>query len=282
MVLHELAHGLGFMGSTWVEPATAPAPTDPARPLGRLVSDADGRLVDAASGTADLADRLQGDALRWTGAWGTRANGGKAPSLYAPPVFEPGSSLSHLDEATYPQGSSDSLMTPMLANREVVREPGSLARGLLRDLGWRVTPERAERGAWSPKAGAADVAERRADGSVDLRTWTSAGLSRRHPARRAGEGRAGGRAPHLRRARGLRPRHRRRPVDPPAPHRPVLDVLDVAGRPAVERPRGVAPVGRRAARVRPGYRRRGLDPPQRLGRLGLGLVDRPGRRPRRG
>ena len=179
VVLHELAHGLAFMGSMWVEPGedvgTYSTPHDR---WDEFVSDAGGPLLQAPSGTAALADRLQGGALRWTGAWGKRANGGTAPSLYAPAVFEPGSSISHLDEATYPQGSSDSLMTPMLANREVVREPGSLARGLLRDLGWRVTPERGERGAWSSRTGTADVAERRADGSVDLRTWTSAGLSR--------------------------------------------------------------------------------------------------------
>ena len=178
VVLHELAHGLGFMGSMWVEPGdTVGTYQEPHDRWDELVADAQGPLLDAPNGSTQLADRLQGGALRWTGAWGKRANGGTAPVLYAPDVFEPGSSYSHLDEATYPQGSTESLMTPMLNNREVVREPGSLARGLLRDLGWTVAPERAERGVWSSSAGSADVVERRADGSVDLRTWTSAGLS---------------------------------------------------------------------------------------------------------
>ena len=180
VVLHELAHGLGFMGSMWVEPGEGGTGSYlvPHDRWDDFVADATGPLLAAGNETTALAARLQAGALRWTGTWGRQANGGSSPALFAPPVFQPGSSYSHLDESSYPAGTSDSLTTPRLHTREVVREPGSLARGLLRDLGWTVTPERADRGVWSSTASTVDVVERRADGSVDLRTWTAGGLSR--------------------------------------------------------------------------------------------------------
>jgi hypothetical protein len=56
--------------------------------------------------------------------------------LYAPAVFEAGSSYSHLDEATYLRGDLNSLMTPRLGMGETIRQPGPIALGILRTLGW--------------------------------------------------------------------------------------------------------------------------------------------------
>jgi hypothetical protein len=64
------------------------------------------------------------------------ANGGARPRLYAPSVWSDGSSYSHLDEATYPAGNPNSLMTPQLSRGESVHDPGPIARGLFADLGW--------------------------------------------------------------------------------------------------------------------------------------------------
>ncbi len=53
------------------------------------------------------------------------------PKLYVPALFDGSSSISHLDEATYPAGSYSSLMTPILAKQEVihnVRSPFPLKR----------------------------------------------------------------------------------------------------------------------------------------------------------
>lgn len=178
VVLHELGHGLGFMGSMWVDEQGVGSYATPHDRWDELTAGSTGPLLGLADQSTALAAQLQGGAVTWSGTWGRYANGGKAPRLHAPAVFQPGSSYSHLDEATYAQGSADSLMTPLLHNREVVREPGSVARGILRDMGWTVAAERADRSAWSSTAGKVSVAERRPDGSVALRTWTSSGLSR--------------------------------------------------------------------------------------------------------
>jgi hypothetical protein len=71
---------------------------------------------------------------------GIRAAGGTRPVLYTPSTWEEGSSYSHLDEDTYPAGSPDSLMTPVLDLGEVVRDPGSVALGMLADVGWGSDP----------------------------------------------------------------------------------------------------------------------------------------------
>ena len=69
------------------------------------------------------------------------------PKLYAPEEWRAGSSFSHLTEETvgegddeyqpyYPPGSLNSLMTPRLAATEVIRTPGPITCGILKDIGW--------------------------------------------------------------------------------------------------------------------------------------------------
>jgi len=178
VVLHELCHGLGFLGSMYVDRATGigsyEAPPDIYDTLTRGGA---GRLVDQSNDSTSLGSQLQGGQVTWAGAAGRRRNGGADPKLYAPTTWEPGSSYSHLDETTYPRGTAESLMTPYLSSQEVVRDPGSIVRSMFTDMGWAVAPEPAERGVWSSAAGTSAVAERRADGSVDVRTLTPAGLS---------------------------------------------------------------------------------------------------------
>lgn len=58
------------------------------------------------------------------------------PILATPTTFVPGTSYSHLNEAAYPPGTPNSLMTPFIDEREVVHNPGPLTLAILRDLGW--------------------------------------------------------------------------------------------------------------------------------------------------
>lgn len=178
IVLHELGHGLGLLGSMDVDPTTQAGSYEaPPYIYDRLSRGGGGALIDQANGSTALGAQLQSRAVTWGGAGARRRNAGTNPVLYAPARWEPGSSYSHLDEATYPRGSAESLMTPLLSAQEVIRDPGSIVRGMLADMGWSVAPEDAQRGVWASTAGTVDVAERRADGSVDVRTATSAGLS---------------------------------------------------------------------------------------------------------
>ncbi|MCW5912118.1 MAG: zinc-dependent metalloprotease [Cyclobacteriaceae bacterium] len=55
--------------------------------------------------------------------------------IYAPATFAGGSSIAHLDEATY-NGTSHALMTPFIGNAEVMHNPGTLVMRMLADMGW--------------------------------------------------------------------------------------------------------------------------------------------------
>ena len=63
-------------------------------------------------------------------------NGGQPARLYAPATWQQGSSYSHLDEATYPQGDANSLMTPSLNSAEAIHSPGGISLALLKSIGW--------------------------------------------------------------------------------------------------------------------------------------------------
>jgi len=143
VVTHELGHGLGFIGSldddtagvgSWGGGTSSPVGID------NFVIDGAGRQVDHtyANHTTALGSVLSGSsgALRFSGAHAKAANSNVAPLLYTPTPFSPASSIDHLDEATYPAGTANALMTPILNDGEVVRDPGPIVRGMMQDIGW--------------------------------------------------------------------------------------------------------------------------------------------------
>ena len=144
VVLHELAHGLGFLGSgdvsggqgSWGFGTNTPMAFD------RNVRDGAWRSVlDTTSfpnPSATLASELTAGSLFFTGPLTTAAVGNFGARLYAPSTFVTGSSFSHLDESTYPAGNPDSLMTPALASAEAIHDPGTILRTTLEDMGWHI------------------------------------------------------------------------------------------------------------------------------------------------
>ena len=52
-----------------------------------------------------------------------------------PPVFQPGSSYVHLDEATYLRDNRNALMTPALGQAETIRDLGPITLAIFRPLG---------------------------------------------------------------------------------------------------------------------------------------------------
>jgi hypothetical protein len=137
VVFHELGHSLGFIGSADVSGNNGslnlccPPPSYPAI-YDRFVKDGSNtNLTNTGTypnpGPA-LKTALTGNAISFVGPSTT----GK---LYAPNPWKPGSSYSHLDETTYPQGNPNSLMTPVLNNGESIHAPG-IALGIFRDMGW--------------------------------------------------------------------------------------------------------------------------------------------------
>ena len=137
IALHELAHGLGFIGNMTVESSigqcgTTPYPFCPT-PYDWHVVDSEGvPLLDYLTpDPRDLAARLRGDA-NFGGPNTIVANAGVAAKLYAPGYWDI-SSLSHLDQATF-QSTINDLMTPNYG--VAARHPGPVTMGILQDIGW--------------------------------------------------------------------------------------------------------------------------------------------------
>ncbi|HEX4432553.1 MAG TPA: hypothetical protein VHZ96_24990 [Frankiaceae bacterium] len=147
VVLHELGHGLGFVGSYDI-------PGDPSSGVGEtgltgdgqnltifdtFAADGSGHALDTtyANNSLALGNALRGQdgGIEWIGAAGDTAAAGH-PVLYAPNPFQEGSSYAHLNEGTYPNGNANALMTPLLNLGEVTHGVGSIVLGMFKDMGW--------------------------------------------------------------------------------------------------------------------------------------------------
>lgn len=138
VVLHEIGHGLGFLGSADSDSINGYL-WEPPIIYDRFVANGFGSAITSfPSGTPQLHTQLTGGNLFWVGPSGGAGNGGSWPKIYAPSFWNGGSSYSHLDETVFPAGHANSLMTPMLGAAETILDPGPGTRGILRDLGWTV------------------------------------------------------------------------------------------------------------------------------------------------
>ncbi len=130
VALHEVAHGLGFDSETR---------SDGTWPLGnpsvwdRRLVDGEGALFTDQDAPGRAAALTSGD-LFFAGPRANRVNGGSI-RLFAPGIFTPGSSVTHLDPTVY----SGELMSPFYSGAN--HTPGHLTLAILDDLGWSVVPE---------------------------------------------------------------------------------------------------------------------------------------------
>lgn len=151
VALHEIGHGLGFVGSMEVDALGRGSFGEFGGSGVRLPFVYDRFGVDPATGrnllsygqdSAELGTALR-TATAWNGARARQAYEGRDVPLFAPSSYDGGSSFSHLDEAAFPAGSVDALLTPSVQPGEVLGDPGDLALGMLADMGWGdVNPER--------------------------------------------------------------------------------------------------------------------------------------------
>ncbi|MBV6627320.1 MAG: hypothetical protein KI793_31005, partial [Rivularia sp. (in: Bacteria)] len=135
VVLHELGHGFGITdlinssgtgtyGTTIYE---------------RFIVNGDNQSLDTFfNNSSELKTQLRSNDLFFNGKNAVEANGGEQVKLYAPGKWQYGSSIAHLDEATYSKGNPDALMTPELRAGEVIHNPGGITLGVLEDLGWDI------------------------------------------------------------------------------------------------------------------------------------------------
>ncbi|RCK72372.1 MAG: serine protease [Anaerolineae bacterium] len=148
VVLHEIAHGLGFSG--WMRYGTTSCGASNYGCWGDSTYGFPGaydRFMQNGSGTsllntasfpnpsAALGSQLTSNNLFFNGNYAIAANGGSRPKMYAPSSWLPGSSYAHLDYDTY-KNTPHRLMVFAISPGASTHYPGSITLGILQDLGW--------------------------------------------------------------------------------------------------------------------------------------------------
>ena len=134
VMLHEMAHGLGFLSTSNYDEFFRYGSIDQPTPFDAYVQTGDGRrLSDLPSPSLELGEALTSK-LVWSGANGIAANGGVKPLLHSPKKYEDGSSTSHLDENAFDNAGKNAVMSPNLAAGEVFHDPGPLLLAMMQDL----------------------------------------------------------------------------------------------------------------------------------------------------
>ena len=173
VVVHEIAHGLGFL--TIVDPATGAAAQGFDDVFMTFLEDhSTGRKWPAMSNSERAASSRDPGDLHWTGAAVQATSAGLAagrhPSghvqMYAPSTVAPGSSVSHWDTALVP----DEVMEPNLTANPV----DLLTTQLMKDIGWTV---QVATGGCTRDAGTACLQSGRFEVKVSWQTATAQGAA---------------------------------------------------------------------------------------------------------
>ena len=137
VVLHEMGHGLGFIGQVNVTNGEAgygyPGIFDQ-----YMVNAANVALMDTTSfknPSAALYTQLTSGKINLSTPSVLR-NNGSAGKLYTPSTFSDGSSIYHVDQVKYKVGDANALMTPQIARGEVTRSIGPIVTSAFNDFGW--------------------------------------------------------------------------------------------------------------------------------------------------
>ncbi|HEY9694128.1 MAG TPA: Calx-beta domain-containing protein [Oculatellaceae cyanobacterium] len=142
VVLHEIGHGLGFLGSMEYSGGQGAWGYGTGQPViydRFAVNGSNQSLIDTSlfpNPSTALGNQLTSNNIFFNGSNAVAANGGTKPKLYAPSTWSGGSSYAHLDESTYAPGNPNSLMTPQLGTAEAIHDPGAITRGIFKDMGW--------------------------------------------------------------------------------------------------------------------------------------------------
>lgn len=162
VVLHEIGHGLGLVGTASVDGNGVATVGDRSvngdtgvrsgvsydaftYAAGDGAGNGGQRVLSMADGSSELEAALTGDRLYWAGQLARTAAGGGKVRLYAPPQFFAGTSYGHLNENTFPGQDANGLMTPFLEPGEAFTEVSQIAMGMLADMGYPVPALRGAR-----------------------------------------------------------------------------------------------------------------------------------------
>jgi len=149
VVLHEIGHGIGFIGSMRADPEIQVAEWGFESNAGNTLPIIYDRFVEDGVGVSILNETAypnqsrplydgvtgQNDGILFTGMDASMVNASLPVPLYAPLPWRGGSSYSHLDQATY-FNTENALMRPRIDAASAIHTPGPVFCGMLSDMGW--------------------------------------------------------------------------------------------------------------------------------------------------
>src|ERR1035437_6012067 len=141
ILLHELCHGLGLVTNFnvlnslgYINGIGLPFIFD------TFLVDSKGRhLLDSTiyqNNSSMLYRAFTSDSIFFSGSFVHIMNNNKNAQLYAPSTYDPGSSLEHLNDKSYPRGYPNSLFNHGKNKGESIHSLGPILTGLLADIGW--------------------------------------------------------------------------------------------------------------------------------------------------
>ncbi|MEK6673373.1 MAG: BACON domain-containing protein [Nitrospirota bacterium] len=150
VVLHEIAHGLNFAGFMSYSSTTGQGSwgygTGYPNIYDTFMKDASGnQLIDTGvygNPSTALGNALKSNNIWFHGSNAMAANSSQRVKIYAPSTWSEGSSYSHLDYNTF-NNTSNQLMVYAISSGESVHDPGTVTKGILKDLGWNITSDQA-------------------------------------------------------------------------------------------------------------------------------------------
>ncbi len=164
VAIHELCHGLGFLslakktgtiGSFGMLTASDFAPLTTSYPWPNLdtlpsvfdhflVTNLNAELDTFPNPSASLGTKFTSNNIYFNGANAMAANNGIKPRISAVSAFALGSSITHLNESSYPAGNINEMMTPNGNPAYALHNPGPICKGILKDIGWNMNPAKVE------------------------------------------------------------------------------------------------------------------------------------------
>ncbi|MEM9859443.1 MAG: fibronectin type III domain-containing protein [Bacteroidota bacterium] len=142
IVFHEIGHGMGITGASNGGQGVGRGAGAFPNTWDTFVELENGiPILDLPFGSKAQTDALVGGNLFINSIGVRKVLDNQRAKIFAPNPFDPGSSFSHWDEATFLRGDPNSLMTPFNSSGEAIHDLGDVTRAILRDMGWQLAPQ---------------------------------------------------------------------------------------------------------------------------------------------
>ena len=149
VALHQIAHGLGIVGTANYDDGIPPVECTGSPGTGcyattqniydHFIENGGGAAITSFTNvSAALATQLISGNLFFNGTNANAANGSTNPQIEATNPFTQATDYSFLDETVFPAGNPHSLLTPIIGTAEAIHDPGDILRGMLKDIGWTI------------------------------------------------------------------------------------------------------------------------------------------------